>query len=159
MGDDRSAERPPFGATLTAMVSISVHYDGELRCQATHGPSRASLQTDAPTDNHGQGETFSPTDLVATALATCALTTMGIVAQRDGLDMRGATADIEKHMVADPRRRIGRLPMVIRLPSHLDPEQRSKLEHTARHCPVAQSLRPDIETQIRFEYVALQTPS
>src|SRR3954451_21240709 len=105
------------------MVEIKTVYEGQLHCTATHGPSGAVLATDAPKDNMGKGESFSPTDLVATALATCVLTTMGIVAQRNGWDMTGSTARITKEMVTTPLRRIGRLAMDVRVPQAMTDEQ------------------------------------
>ncbi len=107
------------------MVTISVVYQGDLRTQASHGPSHSTLVTDAPVDNQGKGASFSPTDLVATALATCMLTTMGIVAKRHGWVLDGATATVEKHMVADPERRIGRLPVTIRVPHEFGEKERT----------------------------------
>src|SRR5215213_4203972 len=101
------------------MVEITVAYEGQLRCVATHAPSKNTLLTDAPLDNMGKGESFSPTDLVATALATCVLTTMGIVAQRHNLDMSGATARVTKEMVTTPLRRIGRLALHVHVPIKL----------------------------------------
>lgn len=137
-------------------VEISISYQGELRCEAQHGPSKSLLLTDAPTDNMGKGEAFSPTDLVATALGTCILTTMGIVAQRNGWDVSGATAHVTKEMITTPTRRIGRLPVVIRIPSgtagKLDEEARTKLEHAAHHCPVHKSLHPDIDASIEIHW-------
>ena len=134
------------------MVEIDAVYDGSLRCTATHGPSGISLSTDAPKDNQGLGQSFSPTDLVATALATCTLTTMAIVARRDGIPFEGATAAVVKHMVSTPRRRIGALPVAITIPGKLTPEQRKKLEAAARHCPVHATLHPDVDAPITFTY-------
>jgi putative redox protein len=134
------------------MVRIEVEYLGELRCKSIHGPSGTELLTDAPVDNHGRGESFSPTDLVATALATCVLTTMGIVAARHGWDLAGSTASIEKVMVSAPARRIGRLELVVRLPAALDERARTTLEHTARNCPVNLSVAKEIELPLRFEW-------
>src|SRR3954451_11522980 len=111
------------------MVEISTTYQGQLRCTAVHGPSGNQLTTDAPKDNMGKGEAFSPTDLVATALATCVLTTMGIVAQRNNLDMTGATAKVTKEMVTTPPRRIGRLALTVRMPVKLSEEDQRRLEN------------------------------
>src|SRR5688500_7555874 len=127
------------------MVTITATYDGNLRCTATHGPSGARLATDAPKDNEGMGASFSPTDLVATALATCTITTMGILARREGIDMQGARVTVEKQMVATPRRRIGALPVTITVPGRLDAQQKQKLENAARSCPVHASLHPDVQ--------------
>jgi putative redox protein len=130
------------------MVEITTTYNGQLRTTATHGPSGNSLITDAPKDNMGKGEAFSPTDLVATALATCILTTMGIVAQRNNLDMTGATAKVTKEMVTSPIRRIGRLAVTIRMPKKLSDEDQKRLENAAHTCPVHKSLHPDVEAPI-----------
>ena len=91
------------------MVKIDVAYEGDLHTTCRHGPSGRELETDAPVDNQGRGESFSPTDLLATALGTCTLTVMGIVARREGWKLEGARSRVEKHMVADPVRRVGRL--------------------------------------------------
>src|SRR5687768_12182337 len=111
------------------MVEINVRYDGQLHCEAVHGPSGSRLPTDAPKDNMGKGEAFSPTDLVATALATCVLTTMGIVAQRHGIDMSGATARVTKEMVSTPNRRIGRLAVYVKMPRKLSEDDQKRLEN------------------------------
>jgi putative redox protein len=136
------------------MVSIQVVYNGELRTEATHGPSGHRFTTDAPVDNHGRGEFFSPTDLVGTALATCMVTIMGIAAEKHGWDIRGTTVDVEKHMVADPRRRIAKLEVVIHVPHELGPEARETLERAALTCPVHASLHPDVEIPLRFRWGA-----
>jgi putative redox protein len=136
------------------VVEIQVRYEGELRCAATHGPSGTRLSTDAPVDNQGRGESFSPTDLVATALGTCMLTTMGIVAARHGWDLAGATATVEKGMVADPERRIGRLAVTIRVPGALDERAKKTLERTALTCPVHRSLSPAVEIPVEFQWAA-----
>lgn len=134
-------------------VTIDVVYQGDLRCEAVHGPSKTRLHTDAPVDNQGKGESFSPTDLVATAIGTCMLTLMGMAAARRGIVMTGATAHVEKHMVADPLRRIDRLPVVLTLPSLLDPEARQLLERAALTCPVFNSLDPRIDKTVTFRYL------
>jgi putative redox protein len=134
------------------MISITATYDGDLRCTAKHGPSGQTLFTDAPTDNHGKGQSFSPSDLVATALATCTMTIMGIVAKREGIDLAGMHVRVEKHMVNAPVRRVGRLPVKITVRGKLTPDQRKKLEAGAKTCPVHKSLHPDIDAPIEFEY-------
>ena len=123
------------------MVTIVMDYQGGLRCQAAHTPSKTRLTTDAPVDNQGKGESFSPTDLVATALGTCMLTTMGIVARKNGWSMEGASATVVKEMVADPARRIGRLRVSLKLPTQLEPDAREALERAARTCPVSTTRR------------------
>lgn len=134
------------------MVQIDIRYAGELRCEAVHAPSGQGLATDAPVDNQGRGASFSPTDLVATALGTCMLTTMGIVARRHGWSLEGASASVEKVMVSDPVRRIGRLEVVLRMPAALDERARTTLERTAHTCPVHKSLAPEVEIPVRFEW-------
>src|SRR5271169_1803564 len=98
------------------MVNIQIEYQGDLHCKATHGPSGAELSTDAPRDNQGRGESFSPTDLVATALGTCMITVMGIAARKLNIDVSGVTATVEKEMTAAPPRRIERLTVRIHVP-------------------------------------------
>lgn len=129
------------------MVTISATYEGDLCCTAVHGPSDAQLQTDAPKDNEGLGRYFSPTDLVATALGTCILTTLGIVARRHDFDLKGCKATVEKHMNATPRR-IGRLPVQLTIEGNYTDDQKKLLENTANTCPVHKSLHPDIEAPI-----------
>ena len=136
------------------MVRIEVRYEGGLRTRAVHGPSSASLQTDAPLDNHGKGESFSPTDLVATALASCMLTTMGIVAERHGWDISGSRARVEKSMVADPVRRIGKLEVWLQMAGEQDERARTTLERTALTCPVHKSLHESVEIPVHFEWGA-----
>lgn len=134
------------------MVTITATYQGDLCCAATHGPSTATLSTDAPTDNEGLGRYFSPTDLVATALGTCILTTMAIVARRKGFALEGATVSVEKHMFDQPRR-IGRLPVTLRIPGSYTDDQKKILERTAHTCPVHKSLHPDLEAPISIEWI------
>ncbi len=134
------------------MVRITTVYEGSLHCRLTHGPSGSAFETDAPKDNQGKGESFSPTDLVASALGSCVLTTMGIYAMRHGIRIEGATADVEKEMVADPARRIGKLTVTITMPSGIAADQRAVLERTALNCPVFKSLDPKIEIPTRFLY-------
>lgn len=129
------------------MVTITARYEGDLCCTAVHGPSTATLQTDAPADNEGLGRYFSPTDLVATALGTCILTTMGIVARRRGIRLDGASVRVEKHMADNPRR-IGRLPVELTVPGAFDDAQRKILERAAHGCPVHRSLHADIDATI-----------
>src|SRR5512140_3043505 len=114
-------------------VTIDVAYVGELHCRATHGPSGQSFTTDAPTDNGGKGEAFSPTDLVATALGACLSTVMGLTARRTGIDLDGTRVRVLKEMTADPVRRIGRLTATVVFPPgrRFTPEDRARLERTA----------------------------
>lgn len=134
------------------MVEIRVEYVGDLHCVATHGPSGAQITTDAPVDNQGKGELFSPTDLVATAMGTCMATLMGILARRHGWDMRGTTVTVNKVMVNQPARRIGALEVVIRVAGRHDERARKSLEAAALGCPVHRSLHPDVAKPVRFEW-------
>ncbi len=134
------------------MVAIEIKYEGDLHCKAVHGPSSTALNTDAPKDNQGRGESFSPTDLVATALGSCVLTTMGIMARTLNIDISGATARVEKVMTAEGPRRIRSLSAKIRVPHSLSAEDRLKLERAAHTCPVHRSLHPDVESPIEFEW-------
>ncbi len=134
------------------MVEIDVAYEGDLRTRCRHAPSNRELETDAPVDNQGRGESFSPTDLLATALGSCALTTMAIVARRQGWHFEGGRARVEKHMVADPVRRVGRLVVHFDLSGGLDDEARASLEHTANTCPVKQSIHAQVETELVFDW-------
>jgi putative redox protein len=142
---------PCYRKTLeAALVQIDIEYQGRLRCQAKHEPSGAVLITDAPKDNQGEGASFSPTDLVATGLGTCMLTIMGIVAQRDGIDIVGTTVRVIKEMEATPTRRIGKLTITIHVPQPLTPEQQQKLKNAANTCPVYKSLSPDVKKPVEF---------
>ena len=134
------------------MVAIQIEYEGGLHCKAVHGPSHTELNTDAPKDNQGRGESFSPTDLLATALGTCMLTVMGIMARTLNLDIAGTTATVEKEMTAAPPRRIASLAVTIHVPHALSAENKQKLERAAHTCPVHKSLHPDIQTPIQFTW-------
>jgi putative redox protein len=133
------------------MTTIDSRYEGALRCSASHGPSGSALETDAPTDNQGQGERFSPTDLVATALGTCILTIMGIVAERHGWDLQGAKARTQKTMTAEAPRRIALLEVWITLPQGLDPTQRTVLQRAGESCPVKLSLEGAVPMRLHWD--------
>ncbi|WP_058186143.1 OsmC family protein [Terracidiphilus gabretensis] len=134
------------------MVSIQMEYQGDLHCSVVHGPSETVLNTDAPKDNQGRGESFSPTDLVATALGTCILTTMGILARTLKIDIAGATAIVEKEMTSAPPRKIQQLAVKIHMPHGVSEENRLKLERAAHACPVHKSLHPDVALPISFTW-------
>ena len=136
------------------MVQINSIYKGNLRFEATHGPSGTTLITDAPVDNHGKGESFSPTDLVATALGTCILTTMAIVAKLKNIDMGEAKINVKKEMAASPPRRISAMPMIIEIPTVLTEEQKQILIKAAEGCPVKQSLHPDVKIEIEYRWAS-----
>jgi uncharacterized OsmC-like protein len=128
------------------MVRIQLSYQGGLRCSATHEPSGNTITTDAPLDNNGRGEAFSPTDLVATALGACMATVMGIVAERKAISLEGLRIEVRKHMSEDAPRRISRLEVDLHMPVPAAHPERKLLESAARGCPVHHSLHPDIET-------------
>lgn len=134
------------------MVQINIVYKNQLRCEATHEPSGTTLITDAPKDNQGMAASFSPTDLVATALGTCILTTMEIVARRMDIALDGSTASVIKEMATQPSRKIGKLTVHITIPVKVSDEVRQKLEHAAHACPVHKSLHPDVQMPITFNW-------
>lgn len=133
------------------MVKSTTVYKGQLHCELTHGPSGSMIETDAPKDNNGKGERFSPTDLVGAALASCILTTMAIVADRDKVSFLNARAEVEKEMSANPRT-IAALRVTVTLPKSIPEDYRKKLEHIAHTCPVHRSLRADLDAPIKFIY-------
>ena len=132
------------------MVEIKIVYEGDLRCKAIHGPSRQVILTDAPVDNMGKGEYFSPTDLVATGLGTCMLTIMGIAANKNKIDISGTTAKVVKEMTDTPSRQIGTLRVTINVPKALTTEQKAILKDAAKACPVHKSLSHTINIQLEF---------
>ena len=133
-------------------MTSQVIYTTELRTEATHIQSGTIIETDAPRDNQGLGERFSPTDLVATALGACMVSIMGIAGRTHTIDVDGTKLDIEKIMVADPLRRIGEIKIVFHFPidKKYTDKERKILEHAAMHCPVLLSLHPDIIKTVDF---------
>ncbi len=134
------------------MVKIDIVYEGQLHCALTHAPSGDVISTDAPKDNMGKGEAFSPTDLVAAALGSCMLTVMGIAAGKHALDLKGMKAEVVKEMVTAPVRRIGTVTVTIHMPSGLSANHRTMLENAAHACPVHKSLHPDVAVPVQFIY-------
>jgi putative redox protein len=134
------------------MVQQNITYLGALRCEATHSPSSVHLITDAPTDNQGKGESFSPTDLVVTALATCVITTAGMIAQHENVNLEGTKIYAEKHMSTDSPRRIVKVVLDFSMPNGIPLNFRTKLKATAASCPVKQSIHPDIAVDINFRF-------
>ncbi len=135
-------------------MTSSVIYEGDLRTTCTHLQSASSIETDAPTDNNGKGERFSPTDLLATSLGTCMLTVMGIKARTMDLDMKGMQVDVEKIMKADPRR-VGGINLTFHIPEQLQNLSEKEiviLKNVALTCPVKQSIHPDIEVNINWNW-------
>lgn len=132
------------------MVVITGEYAGELRCSLKHGPSGSVIETDAPADNHGKAQRFSPTDLVAAALASCITTTLAIKTMDKGWNFDGMRMRVEKHMSADLPRRIVRLPVEIWIPLDLGPEDRSLIDKIVTTCPVHKSIHPDIDAPVKI---------
>ena len=141
------------------MATIQINYLGDLRTEDLHLQSGTRIHTDAPTDNQGRGEAFSPTDLVANALGTCILTTMAIFARRDGIELAESNASVTKIMSTDPPRRIAKIEIDITLRAKtgtdepLTDAQKTKLERIAHTCPVALSLHPDVEQAVSIRWV------
>jgi putative redox protein len=138
------AEQPHF-------VEITAESVGGLHFRVTHGPSGSNFVTDAPKDNGGEGSGYSPTDLVATGLLDCMLTTMTIVAKRENIPWGRARGRVEKHMADNPRR-IGMLVVDLWFPPELPDSQRERMQHVALHCPVYRSLHPDVKIDTRFHF-------
>lgn len=136
------------------MVEIQIEYNGQLSCTSTHGPSGCELTTDAPVDNHGRGLSFSPTDLVASALGSCVATIMAIYAEKHQIDLKGTKIHVEKHMSTDSPRRIARLPVTVTIPLELEDKYKKGIEAAGNHCPVHKSLHPEIDAPINYVYKA-----
>ena len=132
------------------MVRIDATYDGNLRCTATHGPSGKQLITDAPVDNMGKGESFSPTDLLATSMLTCIMTIVAIRAGTKKIEVAGMTGSVEKTMASGPRR-VAKLEVVVNLPSGLDVEDRAWLITEGCNCPVCVSVSESMEVDVTFQ--------
>lgn len=132
-------------------MTASIIYTGNLRCQAEHIQSKSQIESDAPTDNRGKGERFSPTDLMCVSLATCMLTTMGIKANDLQVDITNAKAAVTKHMGSDPRR-VVRIEVAVTLPDIEDEKNKIILERTGNNCPVAKSVHPDIELVLNYHW-------
>lgn len=133
------------------MSTASIDYLGNLRTDCTHIRSNTRITTDAPVDNNGKGEAFSPTDLLSTSLAACMITTMGIRANRDNIPFEEAQAQMTKVMAANPRR-VHEIVIELKMPAGLSDEQKKILEDTALNCPVAKSLSPELVQTVRFIY-------
>lgn len=136
------------------MVTIDIVYESSLRTQATHRPSGSALTTDAPVDNHGRGEAFSPTDLLATSLGTCMITVMGIAARKHEIALDGTRVTVHKTMTTSPPRKVARLEVLVEAPAAVakaaSSAQRAALEHAGETCPVRLSLHPEVEVVTRY---------
>ncbi len=132
------------------ITKINLHYEGDFQFRVAHELSGTILMTDAPVDNHGKGRSFSPTDLVATALGSCMGTIMGIVAERHGINLTGMTISVEKEMTKSQPRRIETLKVDIQVPHAVSAENQKKMELAAATCPVHHSLHPDVRIVTKF---------
>ena len=134
-------------------MTASMIYKGDLRCECTHLQSGTQIETDAPTDNRGKGERFSPTDTLCVALATCIVTTMALKANDMNINLAGTKIDVTKHMIADPRR-IGKIDIVLHFDSilHLEEKDKTILKRVGDNCPVTKSLHPDLEIDITYNW-------
>jgi uncharacterized OsmC-like protein len=139
------------------MIEIRIDYEGQLHCAAVHAPSAATVATDAPVDNNGKGESFSPTDLLATSLGTCMATVMGIAAQRKQIALEGMKVQVRKHMSEDTPRRIAKLEVEIHMPIPEDHPEKKLLQSTVLGCPVHHSIHPEINVPITWHWAAKVT--
>ena len=133
-------------------MTASIIYKGNLRCEAEHLQSKTTIETDAPTDNRGKGERFSPTDLLCVSLATCMLTTMGIKAADMNINISNTRADVTKHMASDPRR-VSKVEVTLTLPGNANEKERIILEKTGTNCPVAKSIHPEIVLVLNYQWI------
>ena len=132
-------------------MTASIIYKGHFRCECTHLQSGTVIETDAPTDNRGKGERFSPTDSLCVALATCVVTTMALKATDMQIELAGTSIAVTKHMLSDPRR-IGKIDVILTLPATADEKDRLILQRVGDNCPVAKSLHPDLEVNIEYHW-------
>lgn len=134
-------------------MTASIIYKGHLRCECTHIQSGTVIETDAPTDNRGKGERFSPTDTICVALATCIVTTMALKATELQLEMADTSIAVTKHMLSDPRR-IGKIEILLTIPSSVNADEKDRviLQRVGDHCPVAKSLHPDLTIEIKYDW-------
>lgn len=133
-------------------MTASIIYQGDLRCKATHLQSGTVVETDAPTDNRGKGEKFSPTDILCVSLATCIITTMALKARDMNIELQDTKIDVTKHMLKDPRR-VVQIDVTIHFPQlQLDAKDKLILERTGNNCPVTKSLHPDLKTNIEYNW-------
>jgi uncharacterized OsmC-like protein len=138
-----------YKKTMTA----SIVYQGDLRCNATHLQSGTTIESDAPTDNRGKGEKFSPTDVLCVSLGTCVITTIAIKARDINIDVKDASLGVTKYMLNDPRR-VGQIDVNVKFPQSLKIDEKDKifLEGIGNNCPVAKSVHPDIKVNITYEW-------
>ena len=134
-------------------MTANVIYKGSLRCEAKHLQSGSMIETDAPTDNKGKGERFSPTDMLCVSLATCIVTTMGIKGADMDIDLTNTSVEVTKHMLPDPRR-VAKIEVKLNMPSALQLDEKDKtiLERVGNNCPVTKSLHPDMQVEIQYNW-------
>ncbi len=134
-------------------MTAEIEYTGNLRCKCTHVQSGSEIETDAPTDNRGKGERFSPTDSVCVALATCMITTMGIRATDMNIELKGSRLEVTKHMLSEPRR-IGAIDIILNLKTAgtISERDQSYLQHIGDNCPVMKSIHPDVEVRVQYKW-------
>ncbi len=134
-------------------MTASILYKGDLRCECTHLQSGTMIETDAPTDNRGKGERFSPTDTVCVALATCMITTIGIRANDMQINLAGTNIAVTKHMLSDPRR-IGKIDVLLQFPNNLSLPEKDRLilQKIGDNCPVMKSIHPDIKVDVEYRW-------
>ena len=134
-------------------MTASIIYQGDLRCQATHLQSGTVIESDAPTDNRGKGEKFSPTDLLCVSLGTCIITTIALKARDLNIEVKDTAIEVTKHMLNDPRR-VGQIDVIVKFPQSLSIDERDKtvLERIGNNCPVAKSIHPDIKANITYKW-------
>ena len=134
-------------------MTANVIYKGSLRCEATHLQSGSMIETDAPTDNKGKGERFSPTDMLCVSLATCIVTTMGIKGADMDIDLTNTSVEVTKHMLPDPRR-VAKIEVKLNMPPALQLDEKDKtiLERVGNNCPVTKSLHPDMQVEIQYNW-------
>ena len=135
------------------MVTIDILYKGNLHCQAIHGPSGREIETDAPVDNRGKGESFSPSDLLASATGICGMTIMGIVTMDEGINIKGSKVRVEKFMSSDIPRRIVQLNVNFDMVEGIPIDKRTVLETSVKNSPVMRSIHPDINVNLSFNYM------
>ena len=133
------------------MVKTTIQFAGKLKSTLTHGPSGVQINTAAPIDNNGDGSSFSPTDLMASAALSCVMTIMGIAANKKGIDLQGMSGSVEKHMLSNPRR-IGKLVIEITIPLLIENDDKKVIETAGLNCPVFKSIHPDLEKIVTFNY-------
>ena len=136
------------------MVTIDILYKGNLHCQAIHGPSGREIETDAPVDNRGKGESFSPSDLLASATGICGMTIMGIVAMDEGINIKDSKVRVEKFMSSDLPRRVVQLNLIFDMVEGIPIDKRTVLETSVENSPVMRSIHPDINVNLGFNYMS-----